>query len=184
MSLLSIPFAKKVNICKNNNSNYDGKFYLAVKSTKIFCLPSCSAKFPLLKNIIFYSSSDLALGDGFRPCKRCRPHTFPNNYPVWLTEVKKYFQENYSSKIDEKKLKSLTKVDMTTIRRYCKRYFGVNLKKYQLKLRLEHSLALLNKGESIDSISLKVGYQSSKSFKSSFKMYYGYVPRDYHEFKK
>ena len=66
---------KQVNAVKNKDRNYDGKFYVAVKSTKIVCCPSCSSRTPLEKNMVFYDTLEEALHSGYRPCKRCKPET-------------------------------------------------------------------------------------------------------------
>lgn len=57
------------------NAAYNGKFYAAVKTTGIVCLPSCSAK-PLPKNVEFYDSLKSAIDAGYRPCKRGKPENF------------------------------------------------------------------------------------------------------------
>lgn len=62
---------EKIEICKNRDKNYDGVFFLAVKSTKIVCKPSCPSKIPLEKNMEFYDNIDDAFKDGYRPCKIC-----------------------------------------------------------------------------------------------------------------
>ena len=64
---------KKYNFIGNRDTVYDGLFYIAVKTTKIFCLPSCRAKKPLQKNVIFYDTKDEATKNGFRACKICKP---------------------------------------------------------------------------------------------------------------
>lgn len=51
----------------------NGKFVYAVTTTGIYCRPTCSARKPLRKNVVFFSSCEDARRDGFRPCKRCRP---------------------------------------------------------------------------------------------------------------
>lgn len=58
-------------VCENN-SNYDGLFFYAVKTTGIYCRPSCKSKLPKRENICFFESSEEALKAGFHPCKRCR----------------------------------------------------------------------------------------------------------------
>ena len=60
-----------VKICRNRDKNYTGKFFLAVKSTKIVCNPACSSEVPLEKNMVFYNTLEEALDDGYRPCKVC-----------------------------------------------------------------------------------------------------------------
>jgi methylphosphotriester-DNA--protein-cysteine methyltransferase len=48
-------------------------FLYGVKSTKIYCRPTCSARLARRANVVFYDTEDQARGDGFRPCKRCKP---------------------------------------------------------------------------------------------------------------
>lgn len=55
------------------DNNCDGLFFYGVKTTKIFCRPSCNAKRPLRKNVTFIKDVTDAINYGFRPCKKCRP---------------------------------------------------------------------------------------------------------------
>ena len=57
--------------CQRRDRSYIGKFYLAVKSTKIVCPPGCFSRVTLEKNMVFYDTLEAALADGYRPCKRC-----------------------------------------------------------------------------------------------------------------
>ncbi len=57
---------------KNSDANYDGLFFYGVKTTGIFCRPSCQSKVPKQENILYFRSSEEARKAGFRPCKRCR----------------------------------------------------------------------------------------------------------------
>ena len=178
-----LDFDKKLQICKMNNEKFDGRFYLAVKSTKIFCLPSCKAKFPLRKNILFCDTDIEAIELGYRPCKRCRPDKFPKNYPEWLDEIKYYLDRNQST-IDEKKLIRIAQADITTIRRYFKKYFGTTLRNYHKKIKMEKAWDSMGKSIPLHKISEESGYQTVKSFKSAFKKHYGFIPRDHDEFFK
>lgn len=60
-----------VEICNRRDLRYHGKFYLAVKSTKIVCHPDCPTKLPLKKNMEFFNTLDEAVKEGYRPCKVC-----------------------------------------------------------------------------------------------------------------
>ncbi|HGY6261538.1 TPA: Ada metal-binding domain-containing protein, partial [Escherichia coli] len=53
--------------------NADGEFVFAVRTTGIFCRPSCRARHALRENVSFYANASEALAAGFRPCKRCQP---------------------------------------------------------------------------------------------------------------
>ena len=66
---------EQINAVKNRDKKYDGKFFVAVKSTKIVCLPSCYSRIPLEKNMVFFDTLEEALENGYRPCKRCKPET-------------------------------------------------------------------------------------------------------------
>jgi len=63
---------EKYNFIGNKDTKYDGQFYVAVKTTGIFCLPSCRARKPLEKNVIFYDTKKEAIANGFRACKVCQ----------------------------------------------------------------------------------------------------------------
>src|SRR6266702_5171701 len=56
------------------DSQADGSFVLAVRSTHIYCRPSCPARRPLRRNVIFFRTREEAEKQGYRPCRRCRPN--------------------------------------------------------------------------------------------------------------
>ena len=64
------------------DARFDGLFFTAVRSTRIFCRPTCPAKTPLRRNVEFFSNAAAALAAGYRPCLRCRPEVSPD-LPVW-----------------------------------------------------------------------------------------------------
>ncbi len=67
----------------SRDPRFDGKFFIAVLTTKIYCRSICPARAPLRKNIRFYPCAAAAESNGFRPCKRCRPDTAPGS-PAWV----------------------------------------------------------------------------------------------------
>lgn len=62
----------------NKNTFYEGVFYVGVKTTGVFCRPTCPARKPKFENYEFYQTAQAALLASFRPCKRCRPLSHPN----------------------------------------------------------------------------------------------------------
>lgn len=60
------------------DARFDGRFFTAVKTTRIYCRPICPARTPLRRNVTFYPSAAAAQHAGFRPCLRCRPETAPD----------------------------------------------------------------------------------------------------------
>jgi len=67
---------------QSRDSRFDGWFVTAVKTTGIYCRPSCPVRLPLARNVCFYPSSAAAQRAGFRACKRCRPDASPGS-PEW-----------------------------------------------------------------------------------------------------
>ncbi|MBC9908458.1 AlkA N-terminal domain-containing protein [Achromobacter xylosoxidans] len=63
------------------DSRYDGRFFTAVKTTRIYCRPVCPARTPLSKNVTFYATAAAAQEAGYHPCLRCRPETAPEVGP-------------------------------------------------------------------------------------------------------
>ncbi|SDG66458.1 AraC family transcriptional regulator, regulatory protein of adaptative response / DNA-3-methyladenine glycosylase II [Sinosporangium album] len=61
---------------------FDGRFYTAVTTTRIYCRPICPARTPSARNVRFYRHAATAEAAGFRPCKRCRPELSPGD-PGW-----------------------------------------------------------------------------------------------------
>lgn len=67
---------------RRRDRRFDGRFYTGVKTTGIFCRPSCPARTPRSANVEFYAHAAGALDAGFRPCRRCRPELAPA-HPEW-----------------------------------------------------------------------------------------------------
>lgn len=67
----------------SRDARFDGRFFVAVKTTGIFCRPICPAKLPDEKNVAYYNHAAKAMSDGFRPCLRCRPDSAPSSF-AWL----------------------------------------------------------------------------------------------------
>src|SRR5882724_3673195 len=65
------------------DAGYDGLFYSAVKTTGIFCRPSCPSR-PKREHLEFFHTLREAIGAGYRPCKRCRPELANGTPPAWV----------------------------------------------------------------------------------------------------
>ena len=159
----------------SKESKYNGKFFTCVKTTKIFCLPSCKAKTPLKINVEFVYSAEDALEKGYRPCKRCYPLNSPEFYPDWLEIIEKILARNLNRKMSDIELVELVNLDITTIRRYFKRKHSQSIKDYHRILRLEEATKLVEQGFKVENVASLVGYQSIKGFKLAFKKHFGEI---------
>jgi AraC family transcriptional regulator of adaptative response / DNA-3-methyladenine glycosylase II len=59
--------------CARRDATLDGWLFLAVRTTGVFCRPSCPARMPLRRNVRFFGTAAEAEAAGFRACRRCRP---------------------------------------------------------------------------------------------------------------
>ena len=75
-------FDVRYRILGSRDRRFDGRFFVAVTSTGIYCRPSCPAIVPKRENVRFYPSAAAAQGAGFRACLRCHPHAVPGS-PEW-----------------------------------------------------------------------------------------------------
>jgi AraC family transcriptional regulator, regulatory protein of adaptative response / DNA-3-methyladenine glycosylase II len=75
-------FEHRYRVVRGRDARFDGRFYVAVTSTGIYCRPSCPAVTPRRSNVSFYPTAAAAQCAGFRACKRCRPDAVPGS-PDW-----------------------------------------------------------------------------------------------------
>ncbi len=68
---------------RSRDARFDGRFFVGVRTTGVFCRPVCPARTPKRGNVRFFACAAAAQADGFRPCRRCRPETSPGT-PAWL----------------------------------------------------------------------------------------------------
>lgn len=75
-------FAERYRVIQSRDRRFDGQFVTAVRSTRIYCRPSCPARTPKEENVTFYATSAAAHEAGYRACKRCLPEAAPGS-PLW-----------------------------------------------------------------------------------------------------
>ncbi len=169
-------YRKMVQAMLENDSSYDGKFYVGVHSTGIYCLPSCKAKKPKMENVVLYSTREEAIAAGLRGCKRCRSEKYPDVLPEWLHVVLKFMKQNRAEKLNEGKLIQLTGVDISTIRRYFKTHLGMTPLAFHRKIRLNHARQLIQSGYNYLSAAYECGYESVSGFREAFAQQFGQPP--------
>lgn len=177
---------EKWNAVINNNKEYDGVFYYAVKSTKIFCRPSCASKPPLKENVDYFDTAKAAMEAGYRPCKRCRPDLIDYQPVSELADKVKHAIDNLFAD----KTALLEKLDKLGVsRRHMTEIFvnqyGYTPSEYANKRRIEEAKAkLLDENDSILEIVLSLGFESLSSFYTFFKKYTKMSPGNYRQLYK
>ena len=166
---------------KTNDASYDGLFFYGVKTTGIYCRPSCKSKVPKRDNVCFFSAAKEARNAGFRPCKRCRSDLL-DYQPMQdiAAEVKQKIDEAFKSQV--KLYEQFQSVGLT-IRRLTdifKDEYGVTPKEYADSLRLKEAKHLLKNGdEKVIDIAFLTGFASLSAFNRFFKNQTGQTPSEY-----
>jgi AraC family transcriptional regulator, regulatory protein of adaptative response / methylated-DNA-[protein]-cysteine methyltransferase len=122
------------------DANADGQFFYAVKSTRIFCKPSCPSRRPTRKQVQFFPTTEAAEAAGYRPCKRCEPErTTPKADPHAdaIAAVTKYLRDHADERVRLADVAKATGVGRLTILRGFKRVLGVSPGQYAKAQRLE-----------------------------------------------
>src|SRR5437870_1672306 len=81
------PIPEMQRAIENRDASYDGVFFVAVRTTSIFCRPSCPARNALPENRQYFSNAREAIFAGYRPCKRCRPLHTNGQPPDWVSRL-------------------------------------------------------------------------------------------------
>jgi methylphosphotriester-DNA--protein-cysteine methyltransferase len=174
--MMKLTYDEMVAAMMADDSRFDGLFYVCVRSTGIYCLPSCKAKDPLLKNVVFRRSREEAVAEGFRGCLRCRSEFFPDVAPAWLDEAIRFMNASFAEKVTERDLAKAAGVDTSTIRRYFRLYMETTPMAYLRKLKLEHARELLRKGHNYLTTAFECGYSSASGFRDAFVKQFGVSP--------
>lgn len=171
---------------KNNDESYDGIFFYAVKSTGIYCRPSCKSKLPKRENICFFNTSDEAKMAGVRPCKRCRSDLLNYEPMKEIAEkTKKLIESIFRTKLDIND--ELKNIGLTThrINEIFKEQYGVSVSKYLNNLKLEEAKKrLVYTDDKVIDIAYSVGFESISGFYRFFKENIGYSPAKYRKERK
>jgi AraC family transcriptional regulator of adaptative response/methylated-DNA-[protein]-cysteine methyltransferase len=139
---------------------YDGAFVVAVKTTGVYCRPTCSARTPYRRNVTFFSHAAAAEAAGFRACKRCRPR---DASPDGVDAVERTCRRIETSG-DVRSLAELAAAERITpaaLTRAFKRALGVTPRQYAAELRLRTLKRELRRGAGVADATYGAGYGSS-----------------------
>lgn len=160
--------------------NFDGVLFCAVKTTGIFCRPSCPAR-PHKENVIFFDTAKEAMDAGFRPCKRCRPDLLEYQPLKELAnKAKLLIDRHFTDKTRLKEeLKSLGLTQHRLIEIF-KSEYGLTINEYLDSLRLTLAKEkLAQTQEPIVQIAFEVGFGSIAAFYRFFKKYTAIAPAEF-----
>lgn len=161
------------------DKNFDGVFVLAVRSTKIYCKPSCPARKPKRENVLFFDSCDEAESKGFRACLRCKPKETGNAQTDLIKRACRLIEENEDETLTLERLSELLNVSKFHLQKTFKKIVGVSPKKYAEIHRVKKFKALLKEGESVTDAIYEVGFGSSSRLYEKSNAQLGMTPTKY-----
>ncbi len=159
----------------NKDASYDGVFFLAVRTTGVFCKPSCAARKPLKENVSYFRSAKEAIFAGYRPCKRCRPMQTNGNLPGWVGQLFSTLDRDPAARYTDARLRSMG-VEPARARRFFQKRYGMTFQAYCRGLRLGKSLEQIRQGTDLDDVALGYGYDSHSGFREAFVKTFGTPP--------
>lgn len=157
------------------DTSFEGVFFTAVKTTGIFCRPTCTARKPKRENVEFFSSSKEAILKGYRPCKVCFPLEKYNETPDFIKTILRELSEDPSLKFKDYDLVKRG-IEPSKMRRWFMKNHGITFQAYQRMFRINSAFKKIKEGESITSAAFDAGYESLSGFNDSFKAIFGVSP--------
>ncbi|MDR7000736.1 AraC family transcriptional regulator of adaptative response / methylphosphotriester-DNA alkyltransferase methyltransferase [Neobacillus niacini] len=169
----------------HNDANYNHQFFYAVKSTGIFCKPSCKSRPPKKENVLIFQNAEEAISAHFRPCKRCKPTGERLPDQEWIAQIIQYIEQNYIEKLTLETLAEACHGSPYHLHRTFKRITGVTPVEYIQLTRINKAKELLIKTNiTIVDIALSVGMSNTPYFITLFKKKSGFTPAQYRQLNR
>jgi AraC family transcriptional regulator of adaptative response/methylated-DNA-[protein]-cysteine methyltransferase len=159
------------------DTSFEGLFFTAVKTTGIFCRPSCTARKPKLENVEFLKTSKDCMLKGYRPCKVCRPLENLHETPVEIKNLLEELHADPALKFKDCDLKQRG-IESHSLRRWFLKNHGVTFQAYQRMFRINSAFKKIKNGEGVTHTAFGTGYESLSGFGDSFKNIFGVSPKN------
>jgi AraC family transcriptional regulator of adaptative response / methylphosphotriester-DNA alkyltransferase methyltransferase len=157
---------------------YDGRFCYGVKTTGIFCRPSCKSRPPRRENTLFFPGPAAALAQGYRPCKRCRPDALIPPGEDLIRIARLLLDTEYDNPAILAELPGRVGLSRSHLTRLFKQHTGASPRQYLHTLRIHRAEHLLAHGTLTGTgIAYAVGYNTPGRFFAAFRARTGLSPR-------
>lgn len=156
------------------DAGYDGVFLVAVRTTGIFCRPSCPSR-PNPANVEFLPTVRACLEAGYRPCRRCRPTEVGGRPPGWAAGLMALVAGSPEGRPREEDVRGLG-VTPERARRWFREHWGMTFAEWSRAHRLAGAFTRIAEGMGIDEAGLEAGFESSSGFREAFVRVFGAAP--------
>ena len=159
---------------QRRDASYDGVFFFGVRTTGIFCRPSCPSR-PKREHLEFFRSGGEAVRAGYRPCKRCQPELANGQPPEWFGKLLARAAELPDTRISARDLRSLG-VQPERARRWFQKHHGMTFVAWCRGLRLSNAFTQIRSGQPMDDVIFGHGFESHSGFRAAFTRTFGKTP--------
>ena len=168
----------------SRDARFDGRFFIGVRTTGVYCRPICPANPPRSENVTFFPTAAAAGEAGYRPCLRCRPECAPGT-PAWAgtsATVQRGLRLIADGALDNGDVELLAErlgVTARHLRRLFARHVGASPLAVAHTQRLHFAKQLIDETAlPMQAISMAAGFGSVRRFNDTFRKTYGRPPRD------
>ena len=167
---------------QSRDARFDGKFFIAVKTTRIYCRPICPARSPKDENVTYYPTAAAAEAAGYRPCLRCRPEASPGT-PAWngtssiVSRGLRLIGEGALDRDGVEPLADRLGVTARHLRRLFVRHLGATPLDVALTRRVQSAKKLLDETRlPLTQVALAAGFGSLRRFNAEIRRVYSRTP--------
>lgn len=154
--------AAMYNALLQKDSTFDGIFVVGVKTTGIFCRPTCTARKPKEENVEFFRTAQEALQHGYRLCNICRPLSYKGSIPEWLQPLIAEVIATPGIRLKDADIKQRG-LDPNRVRRWFQKHHGMTFQNYLRTLRIGQAFGRIRYGEKV----IDAAYESGSEIKNS-----------------
>jgi len=158
---------------------FDGAFVYAVRSTRIYCRPSCPSRRPRREQVVFFVHPAAAEQAGFRPCRRCHPREHRAALPEWIERVCRYIDNHLDERVTLDALSAEARLSPHHLQRSFRRCLGITPRQYADARRLGSLKESLRNGHSVTRALYDAGYGSSSRLYERSNRQLGMTPATY-----
>src|SRR3954462_3521158 len=159
------------------DQSFAGLFFACVRTTGIFCRPTCRARKPKPENVEFAATIQDALHRGYRPCRFGEPMAAGVAAPNWLDPLLAEIRTHPELRMRDHDLR-VRGLDPVQVRRTFKRSFGMTFQAYQRACRLGTAMRALHEGSPTLDAGMDAGFDSDSGFRDAFARVFGETPGD------
>ena len=159
---------------KRRDAGYDGVFFFGVKTTGVFCRPSCPSR-PKREHLEFFHNGGEAVRAGYRPCKRCQPELANGQPPEWVAKLMARAAASPDIRISARDLRALD-VQPERARRWFQKHHGMTFAAWCRGQRLSLAFAQIRSGQPMNDVVFGHGFESHSGFRTAFVRAFGKAP--------